>query len=115
MGGQTGGVQKIMKQIEFGVDLEISKSILSAECRASPKQRQYKLFGVVYHNGREATKGHYVADGYHTGYASWLHCDDSIIKPTAEQLVTQPAPNSVPYILFYRRGDTMVGVEKTIK
>ena len=24
------------------------------------------------------------------------------VTPTAEQLVTQPAPNSVPYILFYR-------------
>jgi len=110
--GQTGGVQKIMKQIEFGVDLEISKSILSAECRASPKQRQYKLFGVVYHAGREATKGHYVTDIYHTGYATWLHCDDSIVQPTAEQLVVTPTASSTPYLLFYRRGDTMVGMEK---
>ena len=23
-----------------------------------------------------------------SGYASWLHCDDSIVKPTAEQLVS---------------------------
>ena len=22
------------------------------------------------------------------GYASWLHCDDSIVKPTAEQLAS---------------------------
>jgi len=110
--GQTGGVQKIMKQIEFGVDLEISKNILSAECRASNKQRQYKLFGVVYHNGREATKGHYVTDIYHTGYATWLHCDDSIVQPTAEQLVVTPTASSTPYLLFYRRGDTMVGMEK---
>ena len=49
------------------------------------------------------------------GYASWLHCDDSIVQPTAEQLVTSPQHNSTPYILFYRRGDTMVGVEKTVK
>lgn len=110
--GKTGGVQKIMKQIEFGVDLEISKNILSAECRTSPKQRQYKLFGVVYHNGREATKGHYVTDIYHTGYATWLHCDDSIVQPTAEQLVVTPSASSTPYLLFYRRGDTMVGMEK---
>jgi len=110
--GQTGGVQKTMKQIEFGVDLEISKNILSAECRASPKQRQYKLFGVVYHNGREATKGHYVTDIFHTGYGTWLHCDDSIVQPTAEQLVVAPSATSTPYLLFYRRGDTMVGMEK---
>lgn len=115
--GTTGGCQKVMKAIEFCVDLEIPREILSVSSKSkyTTKQRQYKLFGVVYHNGREATKGHYVADVYHTGYASWLHCDDSIVKPTAEQLVTQPSPNSVPYILFYRRGDTMVGVEKTVK
>ena len=41
--GQTGAVQKIMKQIEFGVDLEVCKSILSAECRTTNKQRQYKV------------------------------------------------------------------------
>jgi len=114
--GNTGGCQKVMKHVEFSVDLEISRDMMSVASKSkyTAKQRQYKLFAVVYHNGREATKGHYVADVYHTGYASWLHCDDSIIKPTAEQLVTQPAPNSVPYILFYRRGDTMVGVEKPV-
>ena len=52
----SGGVQKCSKQIDFSVDLEIPKSLLSPECRASTKQRQYKLFSVVYHNGREATK-----------------------------------------------------------
>mgnify|MGYP001227993546 FL=1 len=50
-----------------------------------------------------------------SGYASWLHCDASIIQPAAEQLVTSPQAHSTPYILFYRRGDTMVGVEKTVK
>jgi len=115
--GTTGGCQKVMKQVDFSVDLEIGRDILSVPSKSkyTSKQRQYKLFGVVYHNGREATKGHYVTDVYHTGYASWLHCDDSIIQPTAEQLVTSPNPSSTPYILFYRRGDTMVGVEKTIK
>ena len=101
-----------MKQIDFGVDLEISKSILSAECRASTKQRQYKLFSVVYHNGREATKGHYVTDIFHTGYSSWLHCDDSQVTPTCEQSVLAPGPTSTPYLLFYRRGDTMLGMER---
>ena len=110
--GMTGGVQKVMKQIEFSVDLEISKSILSAECRANNKQRQYKLFSVVYHNGREATKGHYVTDIFHTGYSSWLHCDDSTVSPTCEQSVLAPSPTSAPYILLYRRGDTMVGMER---
>ena len=49
-----------MKQVEFSVDLEIGRDILSqpSKSKYTSKQRQYKLFGAVYHNGREATKGH---------------------------------------------------------
>jgi len=110
----TGGVQKIMKAVDFPVDLDISKSVLSAECRnaTTAKHRQYKLFSVVCHNGREATKGHYVTDVFHTGYSTWLHCDDGIVQPTAEELVLGPGASSTPYLLFYRRGDTLVGSEK---
>ena len=100
--GKTGGVQKIMKQVEFSVDLEVPKTILSSECRASNKQRQYKLFSVVYHTGREATKGHYVTDIFHTGYSTWLHCDDSQVTPSCEQSVLSPSVTSTPYILLYR-------------
>jgi ubiquitin carboxyl-terminal hydrolase 10 len=93
------------------VDLEINKDILSPNSRNKyqTKQRQYKLFAVVYHNGTEATKGHYVTDIYHTGLSSWLRCDDSILKTQPESMVLAHSASSVPYILFYRRGDTMVG------
>jgi len=112
--GSTGGVQKVLKKVTFDIDLEIPKSVLSTECRSrSPnsKQRQYKLFSVVYHNGREATKGHYVTDIYQSGYSTWLHCDDNSIQMTGEQSVVQPGPTSTPYLLFYRRADTLVGRE----
>jgi len=46
--------------------------------------------------------GHYVTDVYHTGYGTWLHCDDSAITETSEQSVITPAQTSTPYILFYR-------------
>jgi len=111
----TGGVQKVMKQIDFTVDLDIPKSVLSAEARPkfTSKQRQYKLFAVVYHNGREATKGHYVTDVYHPGNGAWMHCDDSTLTETGEQSVLNPAATSTPYILFYRRCDTMIGPDRT--
>merc|ERR550519_989737 len=110
----TGGVQKVMKAVNFGVELEINKAMLSAECRSATtvRHRQYKLFSVVCHNGREATKGHYVTDVFHPGYNAWLHCDDGIVQPTAEELVLSPSASSTPYILFYRRCDTMAGGEK---
>lgn len=107
----SGGSQKLSKTIDFPVDLEIPREILSPASKGKfpGKQRQYKLFGVVYHNGSEATKGHYVTDVYHTGLATWLRCDDSSVRSVTEGAVLSHATNSVPYILFYRRGDTMMG------
>lgn len=44
-----------------------------------------------------------MADIFHTGYSSWLHCDDSQVTPTCEQSVLAPSPTSTPYILLYRQ------------
>ena len=104
----SAGCQKLLKSIDFPVDLEIPKEILSSNSKSKyhNKQRSYKLFAVVYHNGKEASLGHYVTDVYHAGLG-WLHCDDSMVKPMTESMVLAHSANSVPYILFYRRGDTM--------
>jgi ubiquitin carboxyl-terminal hydrolase 10 len=112
---KSGGSQKLLKPIDFRVDLEVPREILSATSKNKygPKQRQYKLFSVVYHNGTEATKGHYVTDVYHAGLASWLRCDDSLVRAVSDSHVLAPITNSLPYILFYRRCDTMVsGAER---
>jgi len=104
------GSQKLLKNVDFPVDLEISSEILSPATKPrwmALKQRSYKLFAVVYHNGTEATKGHYVTDIYHTGLATWIRADDSILKVMPESMVLAHSANSVPYILFYRRADTI--------
>ena len=36
-----------------------------------------------------------------------LHCDDSSMKALSESMVMAHSASSMPYILFYRRGDTM--------
>jgi len=104
----SAGCQKLLKNIDFPVDLEIPRDILSnnSKNKYHTKQRSYKLFAVVYHNGKHASDGHYVTDVYHAGLG-WLHCDDSLIKSMTETMVMAHSANSVPYILFYRRGDTM--------
>ena len=65
----SAGCQKLLKNIDFPVDLEIPKDILSnnSKNKYHNKQRSYKLFAVVYHNGKHASDGHYVTDVYHAG------------------------------------------------
>lgn len=70
-------------------------------------QRKYKLFAVVNHEGKEATKGHYVAYVFHGSYGCWVRYDDSSVKAVPEKLVLKHDPPRVPYLLFYRRADTL--------
>lgn len=73
----------------------------------SQKQKQYKLFAVVYHDGKEASKGHYITDAFHCGYLCWLRYDDSSVKVINEGSVLHPRVPRVPYLLYYRRSDTI--------
>ena len=105
-----GGLQKVVKDITISVDLEINKELISAQGRKklSADKCRYKLTSIVYHDGKEATKGHYVSDVYHAGYNCWLHYDDACVRPIpASELQRCNAPR-VPYLLFYRRDDTFI-------
>ncbi|KAJ8959495.1 hypothetical protein NQ318_022192 [Aromia moschata] len=85
----------------------ISELLASSKTHQMPKEKQYKLFAVVYHDGKEASKGHYVTDAFHVGYSSWLRYDDASVKPVVEEHVLRPQGTRVPYLLFYRRSDTI--------
>ncbi|KAL1516759.1 hypothetical protein ABEB36_000620 [Hypothenemus hampei] len=100
------GCTKIMKALEFPIDLKIDGKLISSKT-ANAKEKQYKLFAVVYHDGKEATKGHYVTDAFHVGYSNWLRYDDASVKPVQEEQVLNPQGTRVPYLLFYRRSDTI--------
>ncbi|XP_058796674.1 ubiquitin carboxyl-terminal hydrolase 10-like isoform X2 [Phymastichus coffea] len=102
------GCTKILKSVEFPVDLKIDNKLMSNnKSKANQKQRQYKLFAVTYHDGKEATKGHYVTDAFHVGYGGWVRYDDSSLRGVSEANVLNPQPPRVPYLLYYRRCDTI--------
>ncbi|XP_033231396.1 ubiquitin carboxyl-terminal hydrolase 10-B isoform X2 [Belonocnema kinseyi] len=103
------GCSKILKNVEFPVDLKLDPKFLSpnASKKFNPKQKQYKLFAVTYHDGKEATKGHYVTDAFHVGYGGWVRYDDSSLKGISEGNVLHPQLPRVPYLLYYRRCDTI--------
>ncbi|XP_059054008.1 ubiquitin carboxyl-terminal hydrolase 10 [Achroia grisella] len=101
-----GHTAKIVKNIDFNIDLKIDPKIMSSKLKYSQKQRLYKLFAVVYHEGVEAVKGHYVTDTYH-GQVGWLRYDDSTVTQVGEAQVLKAKPPRMPYLLMYRRHDTL--------
>ncbi|XP_060802587.1 ubiquitin carboxyl-terminal hydrolase 10 isoform X2 [Amyelois transitella] len=101
-----GHTAKIVKNIDFSIDLKIDPKIMSSKVKYTSKQRQYKLFAVVYHEGVEAVKGHYVTDTYH-GQVGWIRYDDSTVTQVGESQVLKPKPPRMPYLLMYRRQDTL--------
>ncbi|XP_044760349.1 ubiquitin carboxyl-terminal hydrolase 10-like [Coccinella septempunctata] len=98
------GCTKIMKKVEFPIDLQVDSKILSGK-PSSSSEKQYKLFAVVYHEGKEASKGHYVADAFHSGHHTWLRFDDAKVRSVSVESVLKPHGDRVPYLLFYKRGD----------
>ncbi|XP_014280566.1 ubiquitin carboxyl-terminal hydrolase 10 isoform X1 [Halyomorpha halys] len=98
---------KIVKALEFPVDLKIDPKLVSNKNKSSVKMRQYKLFAVVYHDGKEASKGHYLADTFHVGSSGWIRYDDAVVKTVTEGIMLKPRPPRVPYLLYYRRADTI--------
>jgi len=103
---KADGCTKILKTVDFPIDLKLDAKILSSK-RYNTKQKQYRLFAVVYHDGKDATKGHYITDVFHTGYLNWIRYDDSTVKRVTEKQVLHPHAPRVPYLLYYRRCDTV--------
>ncbi|KAF7492189.1 Ubiquitin carboxyl-terminal hydrolase 10 [Sarcoptes scabiei] len=106
---ETGVTKKLLKSIEFGENLEIPRECLSS--KIGNRCRRFKLLAVVYHNGTEVVNGHYLTDVYHLGLNQWLRCDDSTIKLISLSKVLESSDrengNLVPYLIFYRRYDTL--------
>lgn len=57
---------------------------------------------VMYHDGEEAVKGHYISDVYNHGSQTWVRCDDRTISVVSEEDVLSHSPPRVPYLLFYQ-------------
>ncbi|XP_069358998.1 uncharacterized protein Usp10 isoform X1 [Maniola hyperantus] len=100
-----GHTAKIVKNIDIPIDLKIDPKIMSS--KHTTKQRLYKLFAVVYHEGVEAVKGHYLTDTFH-GQAGWIRYDDSTVTQVTDAQVLKPKPPRMPYLLMYRRHDTLL-------
>ncbi|VCW70899.1 unnamed protein product, partial [Gulo gulo] len=106
---KTGGCQKLIKNIDYPVDLEISKELLSPGVKNKNFKchRTYRLFAVVYHHGSSATGGHYTTDVFQIGLNGWLRIDDQAVKVISQYQVVKPTAERTAYLLYYRRVDLL--------
>lgn len=106
---KTGGCQKLIKNINYPVDLEISKELLSPGVKNKNFKchRTYRLFVVVYHHGSSATDSHYTTDVFQIGLNGWLRIDDQTVKVVTQYQVVKPAAERTAYLLYYRRVDLL--------
>ncbi|XP_074032161.1 ubiquitin carboxyl-terminal hydrolase 10-like [Leptinotarsa decemlineata] len=98
---------KIIKAFDFEFNLKFYLTLISSETQ-SPTERQYKLFAVVYHEGKNANIGHYVTDAFHVGYNCWIRYDDSSVKTVQNEDVLKPQGTRFPYLLFYKESDMIL-------
>ena len=85
--------------------------IIVPNAQQSSEAPHYKLYGVLYHHGESASRGHYTVDVLHPngdGDAGvWLHIDDKAVSPVRHEDVfgecgTKRVANEwCAYLLFY--------------
>ncbi|GIY14858.1 ubiquitin carboxyl-terminal hydrolase 10 [Caerostris darwini] len=98
-----GGCKKVMKKADYPLVLDINKDMFASDIKKSQRAQQYKLFAVMYHDGEEAVKGHYISDVFNHGSQTWIRCDDRTVTAVEEEEVLSYNPPRVPYLLFYQK------------
>lgn len=99
----VGTIEKVMKNVQYGLDLTVPAECLSAAVRGVEK-RDYQLIGVIYHHGRNAEGGHYTCDVLRDENR-WIRIDDTAVEAIAAEAVTAKpdARDKSAYILMYHR------------
>eukprot|EP00003_Mantamonas_plastica_P012263 TRINITY_DN221_c0_g2_i4.p1 TRINITY_DN221_c0_g2~~TRINITY_DN221_c0_g2_i4.p1 ORF type:complete len:459 (+),score=162.20 TRINITY_DN221_c0_g2_i4:1305-2681(+) len=92
---------KITKHMPYPFELPMAP-YMADETEEADKEPVYGLYALVYHHGRTAFMGHYIAIVFHEGSGKWYVMDDDKVYPveTASDVLQVPA-----YLLFYIRVD----------
>jgi ubiquitin carboxyl-terminal hydrolase 10 len=113
----TGGTLKIWKKVGYPLDLEIPKEVFPQHKRAAfaahgglPK---YRLVGVVYHHGKNASGGHYTVDVRRQDGREWIRLDDTMIRRVRSEDVAEGGseedPNALAAALEQHKRDQSTG------
>ncbi|KAH8704221.1 hypothetical protein BGW36DRAFT_423741 [Talaromyces proteolyticus] len=99
----TKGTQKIWKKIGYPLELEIPREVFPSHRRnamaihsALPK---YRLIGVIYHHGKNASGGHYTVDVRRQDGREWIRMDDTVIRRVRSEDVAEAGSEEDPKVL----------------
>ncbi|KAL8873013.1 MAG: hypothetical protein Q9174_001461 [Haloplaca sp. 1 TL-2023] len=99
----AGGTQKIWKKIGYPLDLEIPKEVFPQHRRGGIMAHgglpKYRLIGVVYHHGKNASGGHYTVDVRRQDGKEWIRLDDTVIRRIRSEDVAEGGSEEDPKVL----------------
>ncbi|KAF2867814.1 ubiquitin carboxyl-terminal hydrolase-like protein 10 [Massariosphaeria phaeospora] len=99
----ASGPQKIWKKIGYPLELEIPKEVFPPQKRGGFGSRgslpRYRLTGVVYHHGKNASGGHYTVDLRRQEGREWIRMDDTIIRRIRAEDVAEGGAEEDPKVL----------------
>ncbi|KNG45833.1 ubiquitin carboxyl-terminal hydrolase 10 [Stemphylium lycopersici] len=97
------GPQKIWKKIGYPLELELPKEVFPPHKRGSYQIQggfpRYRLTGVVYHHGKNASGGHYTVDLRRQEGKEWIRMDDTIIRRIRPEEVAEGGAEEDPKVL----------------
>ncbi|KAF1841327.1 cysteine proteinase [Cucurbitaria berberidis CBS 394.84] len=97
------GPQKIWKKIGYPLELEIPKEMFAQHKRGSYQAQggfpRYRLTGVVYHHGKNASGGHYTVDLRRQEGKEWIRMDDTVIRRIRAEDVAEGGTEEDPKVL----------------
>jgi len=79
------GTVKIWKKVDYPLELEIPKEVISLQKRNALNAEgvglpKYRLIAAVYHHGKNASGGHYTVDLRRQDGREWIRLDDTVIR-----------------------------------
>ena len=99
----TQGTQKIWKKIGYPLDLEVPREVFPPHRRnalmAHGGLPKYRLIGVIYHHGKNASGGHYTVDARRQDGREWIRLDDTVIRRVKSSDVAEAGSEEDPKAL----------------
>lgn len=99
----TKGTQKIWKKVGYPLELEIPREVFPPHRRNAMAIHgglpHYRLIGVIYHHGKNASGGHYTVDVRRQDGREWIRMDDTVIRRVRSEDVAEAGSEEDPKVL----------------